>query len=333
MLILAASCATNQQVTPKRRPVVKPPPLPVAPHKKIKPVQSPKAAAEKLSLAKPPPPPLPPPPSTNRWLQLTWPKQSANSTVFQRTSLFPSTPWQVYTNAATTNSIFVLMDKASAAHFFTVTAYPLPTEMVGLAWNPNPDPNVSGYNIYYGVASRSYTNKVDASSVTNTWISKLIRGVTYFFTATAYNTLGIESEYCNEVAYTMPTNTAPHGAFTTIDTFPKRPIVATLPATNIASRSALVSGRVVSTGGDLPNTFFYYGTGNPTKDTNAVWQAIIVTGISTNLVSQTITNLNPGTKYYYMFGAVNADGVGIGMPVLSFTTITNVALTLRQPPH
>jgi len=77
-------------------------------------------------------------------------------------------------------------------------------QSVTLAWDKSPDLGVVGYNIYYGVASGNYTNKVDAGNVTNRAISGLVEGRTYYFGATAYNSAGLESVLSNETGYTVP---------------------------------------------------------------------------------------------------------------------------------
>src|SRR5262245_2219962 len=59
------------------------------------------------------------------------------------------------------------------------------TASVTLVWNASPGTNVAGYNVYYGVASRTYTNKVNVGNVTNTTISGLVEGTTYYFAVTA----------------------------------------------------------------------------------------------------------------------------------------------------
>lgn len=79
------------------------------------------------------------------------------------------------------------------------------TNSVTLAWSPSPDSNVAGYNVYVGAASRSYTNKVDVGNVTNATVVGLSFEITNFFAATAYNILGVESDYSEEVSY-FPTN-------------------------------------------------------------------------------------------------------------------------------
>lgn len=76
---------------------------------------------------------------------------------------------------------------------------------VTLLWDPSPDAaEVTGYYIYYGTASRTYTSKVNAGNVTTYTVSGLSPGVTYYFAATAYTGSGLESDYSNELSYTVP---------------------------------------------------------------------------------------------------------------------------------
>ncbi len=76
---------------------------------------------------------------------------------------------------------------------------------VTLAWNQSTNPIVAGYNIYYGGASGTYTNKTSAGPVTSLTISNLVNGTTYYFAATTYSAAGAESAFSSEVAYTVPT--------------------------------------------------------------------------------------------------------------------------------
>jgi len=71
---------------------------------------------------------------------------------------------------------------------------------VSLAWDPSPDSIVSGYTIYYGAATRQYTNSIDVGLVTNAIVGNLNRGVTFFFAVTAHTTNLLESDFSNEVS-------------------------------------------------------------------------------------------------------------------------------------
>jgi hypothetical protein len=83
----------------------------------------------------------------------------------------------------------------------------LPARAAGratLAWDASVDPNVAGYVINYGVASRSYTNTVSVGNLTSGTISNLVEGTTYFFAAKAYNNASVQSDFSNEASYLVP---------------------------------------------------------------------------------------------------------------------------------
>ena len=110
-----------------------------------------------------------------------------------------------------------------------VTGAVLPTgQSVTLAWNPSTDPNIAGCNLYYGVASRTYTNMVNPGNVTSVTISGLVEGATYFFAATSYNILGMESDFSNEDSYTVPLTITGTLAKLKISVTPTRQVVLTV---------------------------------------------------------------------------------------------------------
>jgi Divergent InlB B-repeat domain/Fibronectin type III domain/Bacterial Ig domain len=94
---------------------------------------------------------------------------------------------------------FLLLGSLMVASFSS-----LATQSVTIAWDPSPDTNVVGYKIYYGVVSRTYTNVIDVGASTSATISNLVEGTTYYFAATAYNVLGMESAFSGEASYTVP---------------------------------------------------------------------------------------------------------------------------------
>jgi hypothetical protein len=68
---------------------------------------------------------------------------------------------------------------------------------ITLQWDRNPEPDIAGYNVYYGRISGEYTR---GKRVTDTTAVIGVRGsTTYYFAVTAYNTNGIESELSEEV--------------------------------------------------------------------------------------------------------------------------------------
>jgi len=78
-----------------------------------------------------------------------------------------------------------------------------------LSWQPptNADgstlTNLSGYKVYYGTASKNYTQTVGVSGAsTRTWTLSLAPG-TYYFAVTAIDSTGAERAKSNEVSKTV----------------------------------------------------------------------------------------------------------------------------------
>ena len=106
-----------------------------------------------------------------------------------------------------------------AAPAFSANISPAPS--VTLAWDASPDTHVVGYNLYYGVASGTYTTEINVGTVTSATVTGLTAGVTYYFAVTAYDSFGQESDYSSEISYLVPApgpnlqiSRAPTGQFT-----------------------------------------------------------------------------------------------------------------------
>lgn len=93
---------------------------------------------------------------------------------------------------------------AGGVHIAAVPAPEPITRNVTLAWDASIDPTVTGYKVYWGAAPGHYTNSVNAGPELTARVSNLLSGQTYYFAATAYNSLELESDFSNEVSYTVP---------------------------------------------------------------------------------------------------------------------------------
>jgi hypothetical protein len=81
--------------------------------------------------------------------------------------------------------------------------------IVNLIWDPNPETNIVEYRVYVGTVSRLY-ERIEPTTSTQHSVTNLTLGTTYYFAVTAVNTSGLESDYSNEVVYTVPSKpTAP----------------------------------------------------------------------------------------------------------------------------
>jgi hypothetical protein len=91
---------------------------------------------------------------------------------------------------------------------------------VTLAWDPNPEPSIQGYRVYYGKASGVYTGVFDAGNRTDCVITGLEPGVTYYFACTAYSATGDESNFSGEIIYTSNSDSSkPSGNFVAVKCF------------------------------------------------------------------------------------------------------------------
>ena len=68
---------------------------------------------------------------------------------------------------------------------------------ITLVWDRNPEPDIAGYNVYYGISSGEY---VRMETVTDPTAIIGVKGSKpHYFAVTAYNTNGEESGFSEEV--------------------------------------------------------------------------------------------------------------------------------------
>ncbi|HEV2394230.1 MAG TPA: fibronectin type III domain-containing protein [Verrucomicrobiae bacterium] len=93
------------------------------------------------------------------------------------------------------------------AGWMGMTAQNVPAQAVAnvtLAWDPSPSSNIAGYRVYSGTISQAYNNVTDAGTNTTATVSSLLVGMTYYFAVTAYDSLGLESPFSQEISYSVP---------------------------------------------------------------------------------------------------------------------------------
>lgn len=170
--------------------------------------------------------------------------------------------------------------------------------------------------IYYGptdggTVASAWAQKIFVGSSDNSFaetLNGLTPNTTCYFTVAAVNSAGTSWA-------------SPSKSFTT--TAATVASIANLPAGNIATDSALLSGQILDAGGDAPTVTLYYGTSDGGTSPGA-WQGSVSLGTQMGRFAQVLTGLQPDTTYYYSAEAVNAAGAAWGTPSQSFTTpLTN----------
>ena len=135
-----------------------------------------------------------------------------------------------------------------------------------LAWDPSPDPTVTGYSLYYGEASRSYTAKLDAlGGQTTLTVPNLLEGHNYYFAVTARNASGAESGFSNEVSgFIAATGAAPGtvlaSAVLPVSRAARVGSPVTVYATMVNAGSAIGTACSIGLASGIPATFSYQTT-------------------------------------------------------------------------
>ena len=79
----------------------------------------------------------------------------------------------------------------------------LAQQTVTVAWNANPESDISGYNVHLGtVSGGAITQTQDVGNSVSAALSGLLPGMTYYCTVQAYNLSGLTSAYSSEISFT-----------------------------------------------------------------------------------------------------------------------------------
>jgi hypothetical protein len=114
-----------------------------------------------------------------------------------------------------------------------LTAFETMAGTVTLAWNANSEQDIAGYRVHYGTVVLPYNKVFDVKTTTTATVVSLLRGVTYTFAITAYNTAGVESAYSAPVSCTVGSSR----------------LIPTAVLANISSRTFVQTGENVMIGG------------------------------------------------------------------------------------
>ena len=87
-------------------------------------------------------------------------------------------------------AVFACLLSFGNVHAFTVK----------LRWDPNTEPDLAGYKLYYGTAPRNYNHTIDLGQVNSYQVDNLEDELKYYFAVTAYDIDGNESGFSNEVS-------------------------------------------------------------------------------------------------------------------------------------
>lgn len=142
---------------------------------------------------------------------------------------------------------------------------------VNLAWNANPETNITGYRVSYGTASGVYPNVVSVGTTPTTSISGLNEGTVYYFAVSAINQAGQQSPLSSQISYqipvTTPTNQAPVATPASVSTNEDASLAIVLkgtdPENSLLTYSVVTSPTKGTLSGTAPNLTY-----SPSADYN-----------------------------------------------------------------
>ena len=186
---------------------------------------------------------------------------------------------------------------------------------VAIAWDPQSDPKVAGYMIYYGQGSRNYTAKLDAGKSTSYTIPSLVDGKTYYFAVTAYDTAHTESGYSNEISRTLSAS-VPAAGFTANTTSGVAPLSVAFANTSSGTATSYSWNFGDGTTSTAPSPTHVYSTaGSYTVALTATGSGGSNTQTKANFVTVSSTPSTPPPTT-----TPTPDPTPTGAPVASFTT-------------
>jgi subtilisin-like proprotein convertase family protein len=148
--------------------------------------------------------------------------------------------------------------------------------------------------------STAITNNLTVTNLVATGVTNLLPGAIYHFQAIGTNALG--TNYGGDLTFTNLVDL---------------PTVITAPATNITATTATLEA-IVNPGGAATTLYFEYGLATNGLTNFSATLSLTNNLNSTNFWGLGVTNLTPGSVYYFQAVATNSSGTNYG-GILSFT--------------
>ncbi len=164
-----------------------------------------------------------------------------------------------------------------------------------LSWDPNPEPDLGGYNVHYGTATGAYSVVTNVGNTTTHTVMGLGAG-TYYFAVTAYDTAGNESGVSNEVSKSL-TDTTP-------------PVISAITSGTITSVGATITWLT----DEASSSQVEYGLTTAYGASSALDAALLTSHATT------LTGLAPSTTYHFRVTSVDAAGNAAVSVDNTFTT-------------
>jgi hypothetical protein len=210
---------------------------------------------------------------------------------------------------------------------------------VTLGWSASTDTNVTGYYLYFGTNSASYSSRVDVGPVTMATIAGLTgRSTTYYFAASAYNSSRMESMLSSQVSFTTSSNFSPSlAALPSVAGNVNSLLVLTNSANEQNSPSAPLS---YSLAGGPSNMHVNSNTGR------LIWRPQLTDGGTTNTVTVQVSDSSTGLYNTQSFNVVVSNAVQVSVSnvvvalgntgvstitVAASTPLTSLSFTLDAP--
>ncbi len=97
--------------------------------------------------------------------------------------------------------------RSTAALFLMAAILAAPVSALTLSWDPNPESDITSYQLCYGTTPGSHPTQLAPAATTTATITGLVEGTTYYFVVTAINQAGLESTPSAEISYQVPVTT------------------------------------------------------------------------------------------------------------------------------